>query len=219
MLTIEDLRNPKRKSGFDHVGSGNPGSPRPNKYWRSEGGTKTKGSPGWHGKSRQDPKEAAQDYCDYINSGKAPTPKAPIAVKPLARMLNSANHPQRPQHPTARPTTLRPPLSPRVADRNGFVYLIGVQGHANYVKVGWSARNGYPRLAELQPGNALLLVGVAEIPGTLKDEYNLHVRYEPDNVLGEWFLASPELVAEFDLTWTTFCAKVQDLYAIDLETT
>lgn len=65
MTTIEDLRNPVRKSGFDHVGTGAAGKA----FYASYGskphfaGEKTDG---WRGPGRKDPAQAAQDYCDYI---------------------------------------------------------------------------------------------------------------------------------------------------------
>lgn len=75
MITIEDIRNPKRKSGFDHVYSAGGMSGRPNsngKPWmavmgwvRNQSGRGTK--PTVRGERRSTPKEAAQDYCDYIN--------------------------------------------------------------------------------------------------------------------------------------------------------
>lgn len=100
---------------------------------------------------------------------------------------------------------------------DGFVYLIGITGHAEYVKVGWSSRSGFPRLNELQTGNPLLLVGLAEFPGTLQDEYNLHAAHEANNVLNEWFHTTPDLLSEFDLTWNQHCSLVNDIYSIDTE--
>lgn len=79
MLTIEDLRNPARKSGFDYVavtrgGQGtNPkdhgdrkGGFRAAKY----GGSLTKAGHAWQGAMHSDAEKAAQEYCNAVNEGK-----------------------------------------------------------------------------------------------------------------------------------------------------
>lgn len=73
MLTIEDLRNPDRKSGFDYVASANPSSKqkRTRDYFCARHGTRPtkKGqvTDSWRGPTRHTAEEAAQDFCDYVN--------------------------------------------------------------------------------------------------------------------------------------------------------
>lgn len=77
--------------------------------------------------------------------------------------------------------------------RQGYVYLIS-DGTA--YKVGYSV-NPNKRVAELQTGNPRKLSLLAFVPGTEADEKALHAKYIADNLLQEWFTASPELRAEF----------------------
>lgn len=79
------------------------------------------------------------------------------------------------------------------------MYLVGITHNDRAAKIGWSKDAGFARLRELQTGNYEVLVGLAEIPGTTADEYALHLRYEADNILNEWFEVSDELLAEFDV--------------------
>lgn len=217
MITIENIRNPARKSGFDHVNTHEPGGQgRGNRKasWRAACGWDGSNAK-WRGPTRYTQQDAAQDYCDYINFGKTmpSTPKAPSKTAPL--MLNQAGH-ARPRtstsvNPIKASVTDKARLDkrPYVGNMQGFLYLIGESDNESVVKVGWSRRENFARLSELQTGNSRLLLGLAEKPGTLKDEYKLHVAYEPDNVLQEWFEVSPELLSEFDLTEDEFALTIQ----------
>lgn len=65
MLTIEDLRNDARPSGFDHVNPADRhGGPRAQGEAPLENGRRKR----WHGPRRESVWEAAQDYCDYVNN-------------------------------------------------------------------------------------------------------------------------------------------------------
>ena len=75
-LTIEDIRNPARSSGFDHVSSAKGGSKPGNgndnwsEKWRAALGSRATAkdrAQSWRGPSRKFPETAAQDYCDYVN--------------------------------------------------------------------------------------------------------------------------------------------------------
>ena len=198
MLTPADLRS-NGATGYRYVkksdaktskghGGGLP--------FQAQAGDRRPGGNYWFGPRRATALEAACDYCDHVNSGQAPK----------GRMLRRANHPVRRSPVTKKQTTAtkqtRKPHSARTL--RGSVYLIGIKGNTSAVKVGFSSAPGFPRLNELQTGNPYLLVGIAEFAGTLRDEYDLHVRYEPDNMLNEWFRASDELLSEFDLTRDEF---------------
>lgn len=202
-MTPKDLENPKRKSGYDHVNSskGGPKSGSSGKFdrWRAVayGGKADKSGLLWHGPTRHTAKEAAQDYCDYVNSGKAVPPAT----------LKSAGH------KGTRARVL--PADPEVAaalgvlrdakgqaeGRPGYVYCIledAPGGAMCYVKIGYST-NPWARVAELQTGNPRKLELHALKSGTLEDEADIHRRYIQQNVLLEWFRPTKELLLEFDL--------------------
>lgn len=68
-LTIEDIRNPDRSSGFNGVGFDRQHKTKP--YFAQKrllNGPSRKGSH-WFAPHRATAEEAAQDYCDFINSG------------------------------------------------------------------------------------------------------------------------------------------------------
>lgn len=71
MITIDDLRNDERKSGFDHVNSAM-GRNNIIPIWRAAAGGRAVHTVGaaWRGPTRRTAKEAAQDYCDYVNGGR-----------------------------------------------------------------------------------------------------------------------------------------------------
>lgn len=218
MLTPKDLECTDVAGGYKYVNTlvdNRPGRTEPRPFR----GRDQRGEDGiWLGKRRATAIEAAQDYCDYVNGTNIvkPLPKTPTLKVTLN--LQRANHPRRAtatEGPRVSARRVTPNGRAARAVTPGFVYLIGITGHAEYVKVGWSSRSGFPRLNELQTGNPLLLVGLAEFPGALQDEYNLHAAHEANNVLNEWFLATPDLLSEFDLTWFQHCLLVNDTGGID----
>lgn len=146
----------------------------------------------WTGPARVTALEAAQDYCDYINSG---------AVQP-PRRLRGAGHtrPKRPRRDphAARKRALRAEIRrlerEAAADAQGYVYLVS-DGDA--YKVGYST-DPHGRLASLQTGNPRRLRLLFYVPGTPEDEAALHAKYIGDNLLQEWFCPTPELRSEFE---------------------
>lgn len=133
--------------------------------------------------------EAAQDYCDYINTGKLPMPKS----------LKSAGHngsrdPIKDPEVVAALGVLRDARAQRKGVP-GYVYCIGEKG-TKKVKVGYSTKPE-ARIAELQTGNPRVLRLIGKVRGTEADERNLHRKYSDLNILQEWFKATPELLAEF----------------------
>lgn len=221
-LTPDDIRNPRRQSGFNYVTRAHStGSRTP--LWCARKGQFNKGTAAtdWHGPCRKDPLEAAQDYCDYVNGSPSRMPKR----------LKTAGHKQRtPRTPRKGPTAteqriaelekeLRGLKRQREKDssgRQGYVYciaeaaapheptlvltrkkevvaaLIGARG----VKIG-HAVDPHKRIAELQTGNPRKLILLGFIKGTMEDEAHLHQRFHKDNVLQEWFCPSRELLSLF----------------------
>jgi hypothetical protein len=82
VLTPNDIKNSARKSGYNHVGTAASGT-----AWQANvyGGKKSSAGHAWWGPIRKDPAEAAQDYCDYINSNGLPTP-ATLASYPTPKV-------------------------------------------------------------------------------------------------------------------------------------
>ncbi len=77
MLTPNDIKNPKRKSGYNYVGRAGgfmSGKPYFAQQMRSPK-LRTHGDQGWRGPARSTAVEAAQDYCDMYNALPNLTPK------------------------------------------------------------------------------------------------------------------------------------------------
>ncbi len=194
MITPKDIENPSKASGYDYVTfgrDGRPGRSDPNPYYAK----KRLGIPGETGGSVLGPRrdnafQAAQDYCDYINSGKA-------VHKP--RKLKSAGHkapalpkPPRDAEVEAALGVLRDAKAQRDG-RQGYVYCIT---DGEYIKIGYSVAPE-KRIAELQTGNARPLALLGKVEGTLADEAALHSKYIKQNVLAEWFRLDPSIIGEF----------------------
>lgn len=208
-LTIDALRNSARKSGFDHVNSCNPSSPRPRLYWRGEDwrGDSKAARKVWRGPTRQTTEQAAQDYCDYINGSAATAPatlKRPQRSKPQqTRRVVSKR--EREARQVIREETAKNPPPPL---HKPLCYLIGVKGDSFAVKVGYADYNVHSRLDSLQTGNPRELVLLGQLPGGKKTEAQLHAKYIKWNVLGEWFWPAADLIAEFGLSMGDFYVKI-----------
>lgn len=197
MTTVDDLRNPKRKSGFDHVSGPRRDRHRPSYFGHSKaGGTKlpSVGSGtdfAWRGSRRATAEEAAQDYCDYVNGLTVAAPTT----------LTYPGHPVRPK--SELPSEVKDALGvlrdhkAQRAGRQGYVYLIGVKGDFYAVKIGYSV-NPEARVGELQTGNPRELYLLAKMPGTLADEKAIHAQFKHLNLVGEWFKGNLELISVFD---------------------
>ena len=202
MLTPSDLENPKRKSGYDHVGRRGRTARDGENYKPYQAQVYAKGAQRlvkpheFVGPRRATALEAAQDYCDYINSG----------VTPVTPALKSAGHTGRRQKLADDPEVeaalgvLRDAKG-QAEGRQGYVYCIletKPGGGMEYVKVGFST-NPWARVAELQTGNPRPLALHCLKKGTLEDEAALHAKYIQHNVLQEWFRPTKELLLEFDI--------------------
>lgn len=194
MLTIDDLRNPKRKSGFNYVkvtwGGGNQKNNPITKYQSQHGSSKV----GTRlGKRRATAEEAAQDYCNHVNGRN---------VQPIPA-LNNPGHAVRPKLPVMSEEVadalgvLRDARAQRMG-RQGYVYCIGERsgGNQGYVKIGYSV-NPEARVGELQTGNPRVLYLVAKMPGTEADEKRIHAKFIHKNVVGEWFHRDYDVLEEF----------------------
>lgn len=81
---------------------------------------------------------------------------------------------------------------------NGYIYCIAAKGDVYGVKIGYSCKPE-ARCGELQTGNPRALALLAKIEGTVEDERRMHEKYIEDNILGEWFIPTKELLREFGL--------------------
>lgn len=200
-ITPADIRDHTRASGYRYVGSAAPGGRRDGKFWRAQVGTgNTHGSKDstrpsrWKGPTRQDALQAAWDYCNHINNGAAPATPA----------LKSAGHPVRTPSidrdvREGQLIVALKRLREERGGRQGFVYLIGIEGDTRAMKIGYSVEPE-ARVGELQAGSYRKLVLLAKKEGTRADELDLHQRYIDDNILGEWFRPTRPLLSEFNLS-------------------
>lgn len=76
---------------------------------------------------------------------------------------------------------------------SGFVYFAHDE-HAKAIKIGWS-QNPLQRLASIQALNPRGVKLLAFVPGDYHMEQRFHWRWRELRIHGEWFSATPELVA------------------------
>lgn len=80
---------------------------------------------------------------------------------------------------------------------HGTIYFVQAEGEpASPIKIGFTAgKTTEKRLKSLQTAHPKKLGVVTTIPGTLRQEQDLHERFKAYRLQGEWFSASPELLA------------------------
>lgn len=147
---------------------------------------------GVNGPWRSTPEEAAQDYCDYVNSG----------ALALAPNLTFAGHTTIKQDKQVSPKRamayqlLKEAAAEENTDMTGYVYCIS-DGTA--MKLGMSIGHPQNRLKSLQTGNPRLLTLLAfkRVPDRMTAEMELHVKYKDTNLLGEWFTYNEAILKEF----------------------
>lgn len=213
-ITIEDIRNPKLRSGFDHVntagpgGKANGGGGRIKWFAVVRPGRKGASDAEYRGPRRSMPEEAAQDYCDYINGQNAtPAPR----LKTAGHKYDIEQTDRDPEVEAAL-GVLRDARAQREGVQ-GYVYCIGEEtDDPEFVKVGYSV-NPNKRVAELQTGNPRKLVILAIMEGTLEDERRLHAKYSDANILQEWFELSDELLEEFDTPADEVAGETEEVTA------
>jgi hypothetical protein len=199
-LSIEDIRNPARQSGFEHVnriGGANQSDKQWRASWRTSATVNTD-----RGTSRRIPEEAAQDYCDHVNGGQ-------IAYAVLKRVAKT-DRPEKPRREISEREKrlrreLRMELSSNPASRlhDPLCYLIAESGGA-FVKIGYADYSVYSRLDSLQTGNPRELHLIATLPGGQETENKLHAKFIASNVVNEWFTPTREMLKEFGLTRRSF---------------
>jgi hypothetical protein len=195
LLTPKDIENAGRESGYNYVGRAGGAKAKP---WRAQknAGQAYGGPNTFRGPTRAKPEEAAQDFCEWFNQGQ---PSVVLAAKPV---LKSAGHKRAKRRRLADDPEVAAALGVlrdargAIAGNQGYVYCIT---DGEYLKIGYSTKPE-ARIAELQTGNARALSLVGTIPGTLEDEAAMHVKYQRQNVLAEWFRLDPAIVSEFDPT-------------------
>lgn len=210
LLTIEDIRNPARKSGFDHVNQNNGEYNNRTPTWRAEGpyGSANSARGKWRGPSRYDATLAAQDYCDYINDNAVTVP-ATLATLDKSDRPVAARRTLTDREKTARAVIREETVkNPPKALHDPICYLIGVKGDSYAVKVGYADYNVYSRLDSLQTGNPRELVLLGQLPGGKATESALHAKYATWNILQEWFWPAASLLLEFGLTPLTFLHEI-----------
>lgn len=202
MLTIEDLRNPERKSGFNNVTAAfdpRPGRNNPKPYQARKGGPSKIPNRGggmrlWSGPRRVSAKEAAQDYCDYVNGNN---------LEVISDTLNFPGH-EGSREPLPRNEEVEQALGvlrdhkAQQEGKTGYVYMIGVEHDPYAVKVGYST-NPKARVKEHQTGNPRTLILIGYFEGTKEDEKKIQLAHIEDNLTGEWFRPSVSLFEEFGL--------------------
>lgn len=194
-LTIEDIRNPKRKSGFAHVNQH--GDVNRVKRYRARRDTRQGGKrmPAWLSQWRKTAEEAAQDYVDHVNGQ---LPSVPRVVK-TADKLRFVRHPRKPTK--ANPAASTSPK--REKEGPGYVYLIGMIGNDAAVKIGESRDHPKFRLQALQTGCAweLYVIAFVKSKQRLKLEASLHRRFAklqtPTQLVHEWFPKDESIVNYF----------------------
>lgn len=190
MLTPADIENPKRSSGYDHVGN-NRGRWRAQVYGARKGQAKHSNGFAWWGPNRTDPAEAAQDYCNYINGHPE---RLPATLRSPGNRV--PRDPIDDREVEAARGVLRDARAQRRKLAQGYVYLI-TDGTA--VKVGYSVKPA-ARVSELQTGNPRKLRLLAAMKGTEEDEAAIHQRFMDHNIILEWFIPSEALYSVFGLT-------------------
>jgi hypothetical protein len=196
VLTPEQLRNPKRASGYNYVNTSTPnGGDRT--YYQAHGG-RTRAGFVWRGTTRTSALQAAQDHCDYVNGSRAASPATPG--------LKTAAHPKarRKKISPAQQVALDILRDARAKPKSmGWVYLVVEDGTLRTgipAKVGWTSKSPpEARLNDYQAGNPRKLKMIGKIKGTKRKESNIHKRHIDNNVLGEWFRLTPALLSEFNL--------------------
>lgn len=205
LLTIEDIRNPKRKSGFDYVGYASSDKYPSKKPYQAMQHRKGVSGSRAIGPRRATAEEAAQDHCDHENG---------LTVPQRRTQLKSAGHKARrkpgravPAEVSAAYGVIRDYRARSNAQSKNYVYLIGEMG-GEYVKIGESAKPEV-RPAELQTGNprTLILLGYYEVSTLRGADKEVHQEFAAVHSQNEWFLPDDAILARFNLTREEFLRR------------
>lgn len=91
------------------------------------------------------------------------------------------------------------------------IYLISSEINNNTLyKIGITRNDVKKRLKQLKTGNAatLSIVNQFDSKWAFKIEANLHSRFSSNNISGEWFSLTPEIVSDF----TNICEKLHETF-------
>lgn len=76
---------------------------------------------------------------------------------------------------------------------DGLPRIYFVQAASGPIKIGFTTKTPESRLSELQVGSFEELTLMGAMPGSQRQELEIHRRFEHLRIRGEWFRASPEL--------------------------
>jgi len=195
MLTPADLKNPARASGYNRVSGAGSANTDYKKPYQAHKRVKTGTGPGtfWNGPRRATAAEAAQDYCDAVNAGIHPPPRANKSAGHKRPQVRKPRKPAEVRHAEGVMRDWRA----QQEGKQGYVYCFREkEGAERYVKIGYSV-NPEKRITEVQTGNPRILEIVGYFPGTEADERALHRQFAPSNKLQEWFRPTPALLSKF----------------------
>lgn len=192
MLTPSDISKASNVSGYRQVGLvRGPSRGNTSSYYQAYEAGGRGGD--WKGPARSTAQEAAQDYCDRVNSGAASPPrnlKRAGHVRPAPRKVS------KPSEVEAAEGILRDFRAQQDGEQ-GYVYCFREkEGIERYVKIGYST-NPQKRIAEVQTGNPRVLEIVGYFEGTEADERAMHAKHAASNKLQEWFRPTPALLSKF----------------------
>ena len=82
----------------------------------------------------------------------------------------------------------------------GYVYFLSTNAIRNYpIKIGFTREHRDSRISDLQTGCPYPLRVLARAKGSVWIEKELHKRFQADQLIGEWFARSPELMGLINL--------------------
>ena len=192
MLKPKDIYNKARMSGYDHVGFNvQHDRPMPPKPYQgvAYGGKRSKAGMAWIGPRRATAREAAQDYCDYINGQATPA---------LRRINKSSGHPTLPRKADVDPKIAEARALLREASKAGgpagYIYCVREPGCRKMSKLGKSKDPPKFRLGGLQTGNwrsPMEVVHFKKVADRHRAEDELHSKFADRHKSGEWFEVDP----------------------------
>lgn len=214
-LTPDDLLLPGSSSGYSQVThdhgrrvNGHGGSRSAYQAFRP---VELRKGVGKFGPRRATAREAAQDYCDFVNGNPA---AAPATLTTAGHEYTIDETDKDPEYQAAL-GVLRDRKAQR-SGRQGYVYLIiespGGVDDLSAGKVGYST-NPRKRVAELQTGNKRALKLYLMKPGTEADERSIHRRHIKHNEMQEWFKLTLSLLNEWDEEHRVFTPRESSVRA------
>lgn len=211
LLTPADIKNPKRKSGYNHVHTIGAGANTQHSSvrYQASSGTKPKRAGHktnlWRGPGRPVAGQAAQDYCDHINGLGVATPATPLTQHGHTRKRRRKV--VRTQRELDAMKVLREEAAKRKTDDANYIYLIGMKDNPSFVKIG-EAFDPEDRYLGGQTFNpyTLVLLGFFEDTGKVGDKH-YHRLHAGAQHKGEWFYPADTILARFNITRSEFLRR------------